>query len=406
MKGRFSAAGLLRTVREAPATSCLCGLWIGLFLVMAIAQGGLGQGTNILTGEISHATAVRFGDLTARDVLSGQPWRLLTSTFVHFSLLHLGINLFGMYQLGLVLESWYGSPQFLGIYVLIATVGNAVGIGCKLALASVFPTVAAFQDHPSGGGSTVLCGMIALLAVVGWRSRTRYGSIVKAEMLGVLAFTAFLGIAIPRIDNFGHGGGAIAGMLVGFLHRPMLRCYDRPRVRRAVGWVASCLILTATACQFWAGTTGTLDRLPAREVATLQTQLNAAASSMQQIVVTANLYANLIHRYPGMWPQIDPRSVDLFRGVPAGPTSAVLQRTLLRGLDTLAQNEAILNRDGASNPCLPALRALALDVLKTLPTPGEISEFQRCTQVLLQDAGNRLIRLKLAIDQATGSPPT
>ena len=127
--------------------------------------------------------------------------------------------------------------------------------GAKMLLAARFPGNPAFQDLPSAGGSVVLVGLVALLAVVGWRSRSRFGDYIRAQMVGFLAFTAILGVMIPNIDNFGHAGGAVIGALVGFAHRPMLRRLrgrkepldgpggrdaDRRSGRRAIPLRASC----------------------------------------------------------------------------------------------------------------------------------------------------------------------
>ena len=58
----------------------------------------------------------RFGDLALQDLAHGEYWRLITSTFVHFSVLHLVLNLIAMYQLGTMVESWYGSLS-LSLYM-------------------------------------------------------------------------------------------------------------------------------------------------------------------------------------------------------------------------------------------------------------------------------------------------
>ncbi len=393
---------LSQAFREAPATMTICTLWIVVFLGMAWEQSGLGPGRNLLVGEIRLSTADRFGDLTARAVRDGQPWRLLTATFVHFNLLHLGINLFGMYQLGMVLESWYGSAQFLAIYAFIGVLGNALGVISKTLLGTWLPNVAAFQDHPSGGGSTVLCGLIALLAVVGWRSRSRFGTIVKAEMIGILAFTAIMGIAIPRIDNFGHGGGALAGALVGFLHRPLLCAYERPRIKKSFGVLATLVLLAAAGAQFGFGVPEPSEPVARPNEARLRQQFEVAATSVRRLVLIANLYGKVAQRYPGMWGQVDLLAIDPSLGAPTRPSAQVLRRSLMMTLSSLEANPDGLN-EGPTADCFERVGTLVRNVVKAPPTPGELTEFGRCIRSLLDRAGTRLVQLKLVVDQLEAS---
>lgn len=281
---------MFRAFRESPATMTLCALWVVIFAVMAYQQGGLQQ------GGIHPHTARIYGYQTVREVMAGQIWRTLTATFIHFNLLHLGINLFGLYQLGRLLESWYGSGPFLGIYAFIAGLGNGIAVGLKWLLSNWFPGVAAFQDIPSGGGSTVLCGLIALLAVVGWRSRTRFGNVIKAEMVGILIFTAVLGALIPVIDNFGHLGGAIAGALVGLLHRLLLRIYERPRARQLVGAAAALVLLAAGLMQVRAYSPERPSPRP--DVAALKRTLAADLMAVQLLRRLTVHYEAIAERHP------------------------------------------------------------------------------------------------------------
>ena len=86
------------------------------------------------------------------------------------------MNLFVMYQLGGLVESWYGPWQFLAVYVVIGCGGNLLSALVRHALGSD-PRIA------SGGGSTVVLGLVALCAVVGWRSRTRIGDYLRSQMV-------------------------------------------------------------------------------------------------------------------------------------------------------------------------------------------------------------------------------
>ena len=137
-------------------------------------------------------------------------------------MIHIVLNLFAFYLLGTLVESWYGTPQFILVYGVTGGLGNLISAGIRTAI----------RAHPlihSGGGSVVIMGLIGLCAVVGWRSRTEKGSDLGWQMSKALGMTGLLGIAFPRyIDNWGHAGGAISGVPLGLLHRWLLGNHGRP----------------------------------------------------------------------------------------------------------------------------------------------------------------------------------
>src|SRR5688500_5142217 len=48
--------------------------------------------------------------------LGGQPWRIITSMFLHFGIIHLLVNMYGLYYLGTSLEPAVGTIRFLLVY--------------------------------------------------------------------------------------------------------------------------------------------------------------------------------------------------------------------------------------------------------------------------------------------------
>ncbi len=228
---------LIRECREFPATITICIIWIAVFAGMLASQFADGASlpwTRWLFSGIG--AGHRFGDLTFPEVSRGEIWRLVTCTFVHYSILHIGLNLLAMYQLGTLIESWYGSPQFVFIYGVIAGFGNLIAVLVRSSN-GWGPRV-----H-SGGGSVVILGLVGLCAIVGWRLRARMGPLLYRQMVGVLVVTALLGIALPRyIDNWGHAGGAIVGAVLGFRHGAFLRGLSKPRA-----WGAGVLMGVAIA---------------------------------------------------------------------------------------------------------------------------------------------------------------
>jgi len=254
----------LDDVRECPATYTLAASWVLVFALMHLAQRDLAipaqVSSQIGPGAIVTTTSHRFGDMTWAEVRRGEAWRALTATFIHYSLIHLGLNLVTLITLGRLVEPWYGGGPFLAACLAIGGLGNLIGgvlrqgvdwskgWAASTPMARAWPGLfdrlapgGAVTDHVhSGGGSTILLGLIGLCAVVGWRSRTRIGTHLRDQMLAFLGFTALLGLLLPNlVDNYGHAGGALAGLALGFLHRPLIRLGERRAFRRGAVAVAS-----------------------------------------------------------------------------------------------------------------------------------------------------------------------
>jgi rhomboid protease GluP len=218
---------------------------------MIATQLAAGRGLTLREFLIALQVGHRFGDLSIRELFAGEVWRAVTSTFVHYGLIHIGLNLIAFYQLGCLIESWYGPGQFLGIYVLTGGGGNLLSALIRRTIGSD-PTVA------SGGGSTVIMGLVGLCAVVGWRSRSREGDWMRNSMLLAIALTGAIGLillvlqrifphaGLPSLDNWGHACGTVMGVLLGLADAEMLR-----QVRRfgaKLTGTLAVLVLAASAC--------------------------------------------------------------------------------------------------------------------------------------------------------------
>jgi membrane associated rhomboid family serine protease len=130
---------------------------------------------------------------------AGEWYRLISSGFLHFGILHVAMNMFLLLQLGRMLEPLLGPGKFGLIYFVSLLGGSA---GALLLSPNAF----------TGGASGAVFGVMAA-AVVGTRAR---GTNPFRTGLGMtfainIAFT----IAIPGVSIGGHFGGAIAGALCG-----------------------------------------------------------------------------------------------------------------------------------------------------------------------------------------------
>ena len=70
------------------------------------------------------AVHIRFGSNFGPLTWTGEEWRLLTSAFLHFGLIHIALNMFALYQGGGLVERLFGSTRFAVIYLLSALSGS------------------------------------------------------------------------------------------------------------------------------------------------------------------------------------------------------------------------------------------------------------------------------------------
>ena len=198
------ASGLIADFKEYPATMALCSLWVLVFAMTAFVALKDGQVASTTDLFVSLNEGHRFGDMTLDEFRHGEVWRALTSTFVHF-----GIAPSGHEPLRDVSAGMHGR-----VVVRLGAVpgglrpdrgGRQPAVGPRPPLAGLGP------PRAFGGGSTVVLGLVALCAVVGWRSRTRIGDYLRAQMIGVLIFTAVLGQLVSDHRQLGTRGGGPRG---------------------------------------------------------------------------------------------------------------------------------------------------------------------------------------------------
>jgi len=139
-------------------------------------------------------------------VWGGQAWRLLTATFLHAGFLHLGMNMYGLYILGPVLERQIGTWRFLVVYFVAGVFGFAVS------LIFLDPT------HPTLGASGSIFGLMG--ALIGNEMRVGRHALEFLDrdygraLVSLAALNLVLGITFPGINNAAHIGGLVSGLVL------------------------------------------------------------------------------------------------------------------------------------------------------------------------------------------------
>jgi rhomboid protease GluP len=144
-------------------------------------------------------------------IVSGQLWRLFTPMFLHGSILHIAFNMYALSKIGPRLERYYGHWRFLALYFLSGFGGN------------VFSMM--FTEAPSLGSSTAIFGLIGAQGVFFYHNRALFGAATRAALNGIIMIAAvnlIIGLN-PGIDNWGHIGGLVGGIIFAWLGGSVLQ---------------------------------------------------------------------------------------------------------------------------------------------------------------------------------------
>jgi rhomboid protease GluP len=166
----------------------------------------------------SRERIIAAGALMRDHVLDGELWRIGSATFLHGGPDHLIGNCISLYILGMACEHAVGWRRLLTIFT-----AGAIG-GWTLSLLT--------HSGPSVGASGAIFGIMGAVLVILYQRRDLF--VIRDKRIGVVigawaAYTLFVGMLQPMIDNWAHVGGLLAGAgaAVGL---PLREHFQRPRV--------------------------------------------------------------------------------------------------------------------------------------------------------------------------------
>ena len=183
-----------------------------LYLVVALNTGV--WGANLVAGMSPMAPLAedlfRWGANSAWAVTrEGEYWRLLSAAFLHGGIVHLALNMLGLWSAGLLVNRMYGNGQFLLIYLGSALAGSALSLHYTA------------QQSVSVGASGAVFGVLGALVAALIQHRHRLPPSTRKNLLGTqaafVAYSLVQGFAHKGIDNAAHVGGLVAGGVIAWL---------------------------------------------------------------------------------------------------------------------------------------------------------------------------------------------
>lgn len=215
-------------VRSRPpiATIALLAINIGIFVIM------VASGISWITPQTDQV--LRWGADYGPYTLSGQYWRLITSMFLHFGIIHIFGNMWCLWSLGQLTEKLIDSVSLLGLYLV-------TGIGAALLSLSWDPM------RVSAGASGAIFGIAGALISVLYFGRLGLQPASVRKLLGYVVRFAFLNLIFGlqgHIDNMAHLGGLVTGLVAGlFLARTFNAAPEEQSARRRVVLAISAVLV-------------------------------------------------------------------------------------------------------------------------------------------------------------------
>ncbi len=178
----------------------------GLFIASLIISGkNIGLSMNPFTALSPSTGSLIFLGATGTIPINQyhEWWSLIAANWLHGSIMHIAFNMLALVETAPVIIREYGRHRMFIIYTLSGIFGFYLSY-----LAGVEVTI---------GASAAICGLIGAALFFGKSRGGTYGTGVFKETAGWVISLFVFGLIIPDINNYGHAGGLVAGIFLGWL---------------------------------------------------------------------------------------------------------------------------------------------------------------------------------------------
>lgn len=168
--------------------------------------------------------------------LGPQPWRLLVSNYLHVGIIHLGFNMWCLWNLGLLAERIFEPWTYFLTYTACGLAGS----------------LASLWGHPfvvGVGASGAIFGLAGALIAALYLGRLPIpATAIRGTLKSLLSFAGYnllFGAIVPGIDNLAHIGGFLTGLALGAAFAKTLLAPPAARASRRRGVFAAAALALA-----------------------------------------------------------------------------------------------------------------------------------------------------------------
>ncbi len=202
-------SGAAAFVIKPVVTQVLIGINVLVFLVGSLIEKKfqIGFGGGLGSFHVDFALIAKFVSVNGQvipqlgGVGEGEWYRMITSGFLHYGLLHIAVNMYALWVLGRAMEHIGGRLRFGIVYGVSLLVGSLVALVLS-------------PDLPTAGASGAIFGLMGAILMV---QRTQGVGVRDSPLLGVLLLNLVITFGVPGISIGGHIGGLVGGGLAGWL---------------------------------------------------------------------------------------------------------------------------------------------------------------------------------------------
>jgi rhomboid protease GluP len=213
--------------RYPPVTTILVGINVAVYVAMVLA--GVSP-TNPTVPQL-----LRWGANVGPLSLGSQPWRMLTSNYLHGGILHIGFNMWCLWSLGNLAERIFDPWTYALTYLVCGIAGSLASLWWHPMVVGV-------------GASGAIFGLAGALITALYLGRLpvpkRAMQSTLKSLLAFAGYNLFFGAVVGQIDNAAHLGGLIAGLVLGAVLAGHLTSPREVRLQwRKVVFIAAALVL-------------------------------------------------------------------------------------------------------------------------------------------------------------------
>jgi len=207
------------------ATYTIMGLNVLVFVLMVINGAGLVEPNGLVH--------IKWGSNYTPLTLSGDWWRLISNTFIHFGIIHLLMNMYCLYMAGVYLEPMLGKGKYIAAYL------------CTGVLASLTSLWWHTDGINSAGASGAIFGMYGLFLAL--LTTSLIPKAVRQSLLSSIGIFVVYNLVYGMkggVDNSAHVGGLLSGFVIGYIYAFGIK---KGKEEQKLNWIIPVVIIVTIA---------------------------------------------------------------------------------------------------------------------------------------------------------------